>query len=622
MKRSRSTSPLSTRLYASGEATPADDRARGLCPHPGTRRAAGLDHAGRGGHGSRQGARRAARAALRHPLRGEGQYRRRRAADHLRLSGVRLCRGALGDGGRALEASGRHPDRQDQSRSVRDRPERHALALRHPGQRLQPRLHFRRLELGLGGRGRRGPRFLRARHRYGRIGPRAGRLQQYRRAEADQGPHQHARRGARLPDAGRRLDPGADGRRCRQGRGVESPSTRRIAYARRDAPPFAVEASPEAAQGRRARTAPISFFGDADYEALYYGGHRPAGGARRRDRHHRLCARSRGGGDALCRALGRRAPRGDRRLAPRETPRRSTPPCAASCSARATRPRSQTFQAFYDLAELIAAARREWAKIDVLLLPTAGTTYKIAEMLADPIALNTSLGAYTNFVNLMDLAALAVPAGFRARRHSLRRDADRAGVLRRHARLDRRCSASLACRRARSAPRGPPCHRRRRCAPRRKPDETVSGRRGRRASCRAAAQWPARRAQRPSSSRRRVPPPGYRLYALAGTSPPKPGLVFDGAGSGGIEVEIWEMDAAAFGSFVALIPPPLGIGTVTLADGAKREGLPLRGARRRAAPRTSPPLAAGAPGSPAHRTRERATSLGCALEASHHDHRQ
>ena len=65
---------------------------------------------------------------------------------------------------------------------------------------------------------------------------------------------------------------------------------------------------------------------------------------------------------------------------------------------------------------------------------------------------------------------------------------------------------------------------------------------------------------------------GYRLYALAGTSPPKPGLVFDGTGAGGIEVEVWEMDEAAFGSFVALIPAPLGIGTVTLADGRSLQG--------------------------------------------------
>ena len=61
--------------------------------------------------------------------------------------------------------------------------------------------------------------------------------------------------------------------------------------------------------------------------------------------------------------------------------------------------------------------------------------------------------------------------------------------------------------------------------------------------------------------------PGYRLYALADTSPAKPGLVFDGTSPGGIEVEVWEMEEGAFGSFVVLIPAPLGIGTVTLADG-------------------------------------------------------
>lgn len=65
---------------------------------------------------------------------------------------------------------------------------------------------------------------------------------------------------------------------------------------------------------------------------------------------------------------------------------------------------------------------------------------------------------------------------------------------------------------------------------------------------------------------------GYRLYALANTSPPKPGLVFDGTGPGAIEVEVWEMDEDAFGSFVALIPVPLGIGTVTLADGRAVQG--------------------------------------------------
>ena len=65
---------------------------------------------------------------------------------------------------------------------------------------------------------------------------------------------------------------------------------------------------------------------------------------------------------------------------------------------------------------------------------------------------------------------------------------------------------------------------------------------------------------------------GYRLYVLPGISSPKPGLVFDGAGAGGIEVEVWDMDERAFGSFVALVPAPLAIGMVTLADGRAVKG--------------------------------------------------
>ncbi len=72
------------------------------------------------------------------------------------------------------------------------------------------------------------------------------------------------------------------------------------------------------------------------------------------------------------------------------------------------------FKAFYRLSELVRAAEAEWAKMDVLLVPTAGTIYRIDEVVADPVRLNSNLGLTTNFVNLMDLSALAVPAGFRA----------------------------------------------------------------------------------------------------------------------------------------------------------------------------------------------------------------
>jgi allophanate hydrolase len=67
--------------------------------------------------------------------------------------------------------------------------------------------------------------------------------------------------------------------------------------------------------------------------------------------------------------------------------------------------------------------------------------------------------------------------------------------------------------------------------------------------------------------------PHYRFFALPGTVPPKPGLlrVADGAGAR-IALEIWEMPATQYGSFVALIPAPLGIGTLALADGRSVQG--------------------------------------------------
>jgi allophanate hydrolase len=67
--------------------------------------------------------------------------------------------------------------------------------------------------------------------------------------------------------------------------------------------------------------------------------------------------------------------------------------------------------------------------------------------------------------------------------------------------------------------------------------------------------------------------PDYRLFALPNTTPPKPGLLRGAAGSGqAIDVEVWEMPARHYGSFVALIPEPLGIGTLRLEDGSAVQG--------------------------------------------------
>jgi allophanate hydrolase len=66
----------------------------------------------------------------------------------------------------------------------------------------------------------------------------------------------------------------------------------------------------------------------------------------------------------------------------------------------------------------------------------------------------------------------------------------------------------------------------------------------------------------------------YRLFALPNTTPPKPGLlrVAESTGLGGIELEVWELDARNFAEFVAAIPPPLGIGTIELDDGERVQG--------------------------------------------------
>ncbi len=155
----------------------------------GTRARAGLASRARG------------HAALRRAVRGEGQHRRRRRADHRRVPAVRVRAGTLGDRRRTARGGRRDRDRQDESRSVRDRPRRHALALRRPEEPVRRTLYPGRFELRL--RRRRGARTgrVRARHRHCRIGARTGRLQRHRRSQADVRDHQCRGRGAGVPFA-------------------------------------------------------------------------------------------------------------------------------------------------------------------------------------------------------------------------------------------------------------------------------------------------------------------------------------------------------------------------------------------------------------------------------------
>jgi allophanate hydrolase len=227
------------------------------------------------------------------------------------------------------------------------------------------------------------------------------------------------------------------------------------------------------------------------------------------------------------------------------------------------------FKAFYALAELTRAAEDEWSKMDVLLLPTAPTIYRIEEVLADPVRLNSNLGIYTNFVNLMDLSALAVPAGFRP-------DGLPFGVTLIARAFEEGKLTALGDRLHRAlqgatmGAGGVPLPESSVVAPAQGPEPYRVAVVGAHLTGQPLnAQLVERRARLVETTRTAA---GYSFYALPGTVPPKPGLVFDGKGKGGIEVEVWEMDAAGFGSFVSLIPAPLGIGTVRLADGSAVKG--------------------------------------------------
>jgi len=226
------------------------------------------------------------------------------------------------------------------------------------------------------------------------------------------------------------------------------------------------------------------------------------------------------------------------------------------------------FDAYYHLKALQRATAAVWKEIDFLALPTAGTIYRIAEVDADPIRLNSNLGYYTNFVNLLDLSGLALPAGFRADGLPLG-----ATLLAPAFQEDSLGALGMRIQRAYSLPMGAtgialPDMDSRAPAPARA--GTV-----RLAVCGAhMAGLPLNRelVERGARFLREAhTAPLYRFFALEGFSPPRPGLVRAEPGHA-IPVEVWEVPAVAFGSFVDGIPAPLGIGTVELEDGETLRG--------------------------------------------------
>lgn len=240
---------------------------------------------------------------------------------------------------------------------------------------------------------------------------------------------------------------------------------------------------------------------------------------------------------------------------------------------------TDTFKAQYRKEELLREIEHLLADVDALLVPTAPTAPTIEAVNADPVTLNSQLGTYTNFVNLSDFCALAVPAGFRD-------DSLPFGVTLISGAWKDRELQKLAAQwiNAHPTPLG--------ATDQPRPEEPITS--GSAVPTVQVAVVGAHLSGMPLNTQlverhaalleQTTTSANYRLFALPNTTPPKPGLKRVDTGGEPMIVEVWEMAASEFGSFVDLIPAPLGIGNVELADGRWVngficEGYGLEGAR-------------------------------------------
>jgi allophanate hydrolase len=227
-----------------------------------------------------------------------------------------------------------------------------------------------------------------------------------------------------------------------------------------------------------------------------------------------------------------------------------------------------TFKAMYRLGELKRQADALMSKVDALLVPTAPTIYTTADIDADPVRLNARLGTYTNFVNLLDWSAFAMPA-------TIRDDGLPFGVTLIAPAWQELALADFAARWQThiALPLGNTG-----CPPPQGTDipAAPTGKNIVRLAV-VGAHLTGMPLNRELTERgavfveRTTTSAAYRLYALNGTVPPKPGLARGGNGAP-IEVELWDVPTEHIGSFIAGIPSPLGIGTLELADGRSVKG--------------------------------------------------
>jgi allophanate hydrolase len=228
---------------------------------------------------------------------------------------------------------------------------------------------------------------------------------------------------------------------------------------------------------------------------------------------------------------------------------------------------AETFSALYRLQGLRRIAERAFANMDAIALPTAPTVYSTAQVLANPIELNSRLGTYTNFVNLLDLCGLALPSAIRSDDIpfgiTLLALAGNDALL---ASIGRVFHADTKLKVGAKGVTQPPLAPLRAGADGDLAIAVVGAHLSGMALNGELIAFGGRLVEAAQTA------PDYQLYALA-TTPPKPGMLRVAPGKGAaIEIEVWALSAAGFGQFVAAIPPPLSIGTIKLSDGRTVKG--------------------------------------------------
>ena len=216
----------------------------------------------------------------------------------------------------------------------------------------------------------------------------------------------------------------------------------------------------------------------------------------------------------------------------------------------------QTFRAQYRLQALKALCDKALENLDCVLTPTIGRPVTLAELHAEPVQRNSELGYYTNFMNLLDYAAVAVPSAFMGNGLPW-------GVTLFGRAFTDQYLLSVA-------------------EGFQHPDEASTpapvarNDRARLVVCGAhldglALNWQLKR-RGATLVETTFSSADYRLYALAGGPPFRPGMVRVKDGGAAIAVEVWELPSSELGSFLTGIPAPLGLGKVQLADGRWESG--------------------------------------------------